>query len=336
MKNIVLKDDFRVHEIRPEAEFAHYLELIEKDIENIFGNSAGVYFDYCPACRSHDSSVSFQKNTFTYHECNECKTFFVNPRPTKEMLSDFYEHSEGIHFWNSEVVQDTKSRKQHVIRPRVQWVLDNAQIKEQHRGIYLDFSSKYEVFLEELKKGAEFSELFMSDPADEVVQMNSDSAYQILKEEVPSDTFNVITAFEVVDRIFDPGTVFETVYDALAKDGLAFFTTRSGSGFDLRILKDNSQSLIPPIHLNLMTVEGLTSLLKRIGFEIVEMSSPGSLDLNLVENAIRNQEKGKEIKIPEFLDDIINHRSDAVKNAFQEFLQKARLSSHLRIIARKR
>ena len=52
MKSIVLKDDFRELEIRPEEEFQHYLNLLREDIKDILNSNAGNNFSYCPACRS--------------------------------------------------------------------------------------------------------------------------------------------------------------------------------------------------------------------------------------------------------------------------------------------
>jgi len=66
MKSIVLKDDFRELEIRPEEEFQHYLNLLREDIKDILNSNAGNNFSYCPACRSTTSKIVFgmQNNLF--------------------------------------------------------------------------------------------------------------------------------------------------------------------------------------------------------------------------------------------------------------------------------
>ena len=46
MKTRVLKDKFQEKEIRPRKEFLKYLNLIEKDVEDIFKSSAGNYFKF--------------------------------------------------------------------------------------------------------------------------------------------------------------------------------------------------------------------------------------------------------------------------------------------------
>ena len=81
--------------------------------------------------------------------------------------------------------------------------------------------------------------------------------------------------------------------------------------------------------MNIFTIEGIISLFKNSGFEIIELSTPGMLDLNILENNMDNTE------LPKFLKDIIKNRDIFVKEAFQEFLQRGRLSSYLRIVAKK-
>jgi len=41
-----------------------------------------------------------------------------------------------------------------------------------------------------------------------------------------------------------------------------------------------------------------------------------------------------EIELPKLLSDIIINRDSQIKESFQEFLQRARLSSHMRILAK--
>ena len=77
MKTRVLRDRFQEKEIRPQEEFLKYLELINKDVINIFDGKSGNFFSYCPACESRTSKFCFSKNSFTFRECLECETIYT-------------------------------------------------------------------------------------------------------------------------------------------------------------------------------------------------------------------------------------------------------------------
>jgi hypothetical protein len=87
-----------------------------------------------------------------------------------------------------------------------------------------------------------------------------------------------------------------------------------------------------PEHLNLLSVEGVSILLEAAGFEVVELSTPGQLDLELVTQAV---EQDPTIELPPFIDYLIHQRGDLAHEEFQTYLQKHRLSSHVRVAARK-
>ncbi len=67
------------------------------------------------------------------------------------------------------------------------------------------------------------------------------------------------------------------------------------------------------------------------GFENVEITTPGELDVDIVKNHFNNGAKG----IPRFLDSMFKYASDDVQANYQEFLKSNNMSSHLRVIAQK-
>ncbi len=76
----------------------------------------------------------------------------------------------------------------------------------------------------------------------------------------------------------------------------------------------------------------MTILFEKNGFEIVELSTPGQLDVELVKNSLKND---KNINLSRFMSYLIEKRDEYVHRSFQEFLQRNNLSSHVRIAARK-
>lgn len=105
-------------------------------------------------------------------------------------------------------------------------------------------------------------------------------------------------------------------------------TTLTVSGFDIQVLWEQSKSVYPPHHINLLSVAGLRRLVARAGLKLHELATPGELDLDIVAN--RHLEDRK-IALPRFVKSLIG-ASASVRNNFQQFLKANALSSHVRII----
>ena len=84
-------------------------------------------------------------------------------------------------------------------------------------------------------------------------------------------------------------------------------------------------------HLNFLSVLGFEMLFKRLGFEDVQVETPGQLDVDIVTNALKEDPS---ISIDRFVR-LLLHRNGLELANFQEFLVENRLSSHCRIFAQK-
>jgi len=327
MKTRVLKDDFREIEIRPDEEFTKFLSLIKNDIKEIFASKAGNYFYFCPACTNEESTFKFSKNGFVYRECSLCRTVFMTPRPNKDMLHDFFANSKGLKYWNSKKFQEQGARKEHVLEPRIRWISESLEFSDESSRSYLDFYSKYLPFIEKVSTIQNFEKKVSYKPDDSIIEETKNLGFEVINN-LGKEKYSVITAFEVFDRFYNPRNVLETIKNNLEKGGLLFLSTTSASGLDFQFLLKKSKNIVPPLHMNIFSVEGIIKFLEDFDFEVVELSTPGSLDIKILKNQI------DETVLPKFLTDLIQNRDDYTKEAFQQFLQRARLSSHMRILAK--
>ena len=111
-------------------------------------------------------------------------------------------------------------------------------------------------------------------------------------------------------------------------------STPNGEGFDFKILKDKTENITPPEHIQYFNPKSIKILLEKIGFEIIDISTPGILDTNIIKRQIT--EKQFDIKQNnEFLDFIYSINNEELENSFQKFIQENKLSSHMLIFARK-
>lgn len=329
MKTRVLRDRFKEKEIRPKKEFLKYLELINQDVVDIFKSAAGNYFIFCPACKSEKSSFSFSKHGFPYRECSDCGTIYMTPRPNRKMLHDFFENSQGLKYWNMKLVKGSVSRKKHIYLPMIRWIEESLDFSSESSRHFCDLYSKYTWLIDGISSVQKFNKYTSYKPIEEINKYIENNKFSTIQE-FSNIKYSVVTAFEVIDRLYNPIDMLSNIRDNMEDGGLLLVSTMTSSGLDFQYLKDKSKNLVPPMHMNIFSIEGIIKLFEDLDFEIIELSTPGMLDLNILENNIDS------IELPKFLKDIILNRDKYVKEAFQEFLQRGRLSSYLRLVARKK
>ena len=116
--------------------------------------------------------------------------------------------------------------------------------------------------------------------------------------------------------------------------GLIEIATPNGEGFDFKILKENTVNITPPEHLNYFNPTSIRILLKRAGFSILRVETPGILDTQIVMRELKQNTAKLRIK-NEFIHYLLYETNSDVVQSFQRFLQENLLSSHMLIFAEK-
>ena len=92
-------------------------------------------------------------------------------------------------------------------------------------------------------------------------------------------------SFELFEHLHDPASFFEHLNSIMNPGDLFLFTTLSGSGLDIQVLWEQSKSVSPPHHLNFLNPASVPLLLDRCGFETLEITTPGKLDIDIMKNS---------------------------------------------------
>lgn len=335
MRRVVFLEDLREVEIRPDTLYERYKEMVRDELGEFFGDGSKLVKTDCPGCGGKRYKKAFVKMGFQYQRCHRCGSLFASPRPAAEMLDDYYKNSKAVGFWRNEIAAKTReARYRNQMFPLGQWVLELADEYLPEAGVYMDYRSKYPGLLSAMSESGKFKQLISVKPElPEEKDLLPEGV--IIRDDVEKgkEEADVFTAFEVIERIFDPAAFIREVYEKCRKQGLFFLTTNTGSGFEYQVLGGKSPRLHPPDRLNLLSVEALQDLLTGAGFELIEVSTPGRLDVELVRSAAAGD---RSIKLPEFLQYVFKHRDEKAWHSLQDFLQENRLSSYLRIAARKK
>ena len=327
-------------DIRPEKLFNQFLSLAEQDVETYFRH-APLYNRPCPACKSQNSEFRFRKMGFDYEICLNCITLFVNPRPEAQAFSEYYTDSPSVRFWATNFYRETESkRRKHLIKPKaamVKSIISKYITESKNQSYILDIGAGYGIFCEELQKLLPKSvQVIAVEPATALQEVCRERGIPVIPKflenikdiDLPFGRINVIAAvsFELLEHLHDPDLFIENCRGVLGEGGILILTTLNWDGFDLQVLQEKSNSIYPPHHINFFTTESIQILLNRHGFEVLEVTTPGKLDVDIASKQI------SDITDP-FIRDILNG-NDIVKSKFQTFLQESKLSSHMMVIAK--
>ena len=335
MKNIVVSDSFHQSDLKPAVLVKEYMELLCEDIGHYFVKAGGLKETLCPACQCPQSNEVFNRFSLFYRLCASCGTLFISSRPSDEALHAYYQESASCRFWRDKVLPVTQAKRdQKIIHPRVDWILDSVSEYLPQATTWVDVNTSQPQFLEAMAQTAVFTRKFVLNPHFEA--RSASGSLDILPvpwwKTAPGLTADVVTLFEVLDQTSDVAGLVATVRGMLNKGGLCFLTAILASGFDVKELGPFARNIYPPDRLNVFSVKGLKILMEANGFECLELSTPGILDVEIVAESIKADPL---IPVSSFTRDLVLSADEGVRRAFQEFLQANLLSSYGRILVRK-
>jgi 2-polyprenyl-3-methyl-5-hydroxy-6-metoxy-1,4-benzoquinol methylase len=324
-------------EIRPQQLFNRYLELSRKDIERFFFDHSRFAEVACPACGSEQREPGLEKFKFKYMLCSDCGSLYLSPRPSVKMYELYYRESDSVRFWSTHFFKETaEARRQKIFRPRAllveEWV-KRCGVIPGDGGLFVDIGSGYGIFLQEVERLGLFNQIIGIEPAPDLAQIGREQGFEIIEKKLEALkdgelTATFATAFEVLEHVFNPQEFLMSASRILRPGGTLMFTTLTVSGFDIQTLWEHSKSVYPPHHINLLSVEGMRRLVERSGLHLVDLSTPGELDVDIVRNIYA---ENPEISLSRFARSII-HAPENVRASFQNFLKSNELSSHIRVI----
>jgi len=328
-------------DIRPHGLFNQYLELCRQDIERFFSDKTNFIEVPCPACAGGRISDTLEKFGFRYAVCADCGSLYASPRPPAASIDAFYRDAESVAFWATSFFKETaEARREKMFRPRALLIRELAERFGLHGSVFIDIGPGYGILLEEVQRLGRFCQIIGIEPAPPLAAICRDKGFPIIEkplEQVQKSDVHIrpsfLTAFEVLEHLYDPHSFVGAAHRLLLPGGLFMLTTLTVSGFDIQVLWEHSKSIYPPQHINLLSLDGIEKLVVRAGFELVSLTTPGNLDVDIVANALR---ENPALSVSRFERNLVLNRSEDVREQFQAFLREHRLSSHVRVVARKK
>lgn len=271
---------------------------------------------------------------FEYLRCMETGSIFLAQLPTSadwgRLLGEVCRYRRSPGTLHSDIAQ---SRSDNIYLPKLEWVQSTLRLQDVREPRLMEVVTPPSDFTSLLQSSGLFTEILTVDEMDLVMAATSGQSLE-RKQPHSSDGENLVDVavlLESLDRVDDPTALLRAVAQRLASGGLVFVTALVCSGFDMTVLGLRNLYLYPPDRANCFSLRGLERLLKESGFTLLEVSTPGVLDLEIVQAHLRHDPS---IPLSTFERELLAAQAET-HAAFQEFLQQHKMSSFARIVGKK-
>ena len=283
--------------------------------EPVSSNAVSWETTACPLCGDERSSTVLVgrdllygcPGEFTLARCEACRHAFVNPRPTRECIGQFYPADYGpyrggqianckLQISNCELPGERKQRS--VFDPRswrwlrclVLWWIDSratpvpkfqiSNFKSQVPQRALELGCSHGAFLQQLRD--QDWECLGIEPAAEAARRAAERGFAVqvgtLESVVAADpqtfapgSFDAVFAWMVIEHLHDPVATLRLARELLKPEGLLLFNVPNFGCWEWRAFGRFWHALDFPRHLQQFTVTSLRQLLHASGFELVEL-----------------------------------------------------------------
>ena len=330
---------FQENDIRPVDLEAGKLDALNADLERLSKHKHEFVRVACPACGGDEGVFEFEKYGFTFDKCPQCRTAYMNPRATPEILADFYGQSVLYEYWNRHIFPASRSvRMERIFRPRVQRIIDLCGQLNMNPGVLVEVGSAAGMFCEEVQASGAFKRIIGIEPSASQAATCRSMGIEIIEStleqidglDTPAD---IVASFETIEHVYSPRDFLRRCYDLLSPGGLLVLTCPNYEGFDIMTLGVMSGSLDAE-HINMFNPTALKGLIESLDFEVLDISTPGELDSELVRNKVL--EGSFSLEEQPFLRKVLIEDWASLGRQFQEYLRLQRFSSHMWLAARRK
>ncbi len=286
----------------------------------------------CPACRSKLKPLG-EVGDLGYVRCPSCASCFLHQITVSTQwarllaeVSRFRRSPEAFHHGI------TQSRIENVYGPKLEWIQSTLRLQGVSQARLMEVVTPPSDFTALLEASGSFVNVLPVDEMELVmgVPLGSSQAKRLTPSKLDSDNpVHAAVLLESLDRVPDPAVLLGAIARYLTDGGLLFVTAAVCSGFDMAVLGLRNLYIYPPDRTNCFSLRGLELLLTNAGFRLLEVSTPGVLDVEIV---LAHLQQDPLLPLSVFEKQLLAADGET-REAFQTFLQQNRMSSFARIVA---
>ncbi|WPU65838.1 class I SAM-dependent methyltransferase [Peredibacter starrii] len=330
------------NDIRPKDLMKLKEPALQHDIDFMKNRMNEFEVSNCPCCNSLHHNFWDEKNSFKYDQCNDCKTVFMNPRPGEILLGEFYRQSKNYEFWAKHIFPASDSiRKERIFKPRAEKVINFwKKYNGSLTGRFLEVGAAYGTFCEAIRDHGVFKEIIAVEPTPELAKKcrakNLVTHEETIEElTIESNSVDLLACFEVIEHLANPIAFVEKVSNFLRPGGIFVCSCPNSRSLSMLEIKSYARE-VDHEHLNYFNPDSLSLLVKKNGFEVLEVETPGLLDVDLMKNIYKEMEPTiRDERFGGFLKFIIQNSEQKSLETLQSFIREAGLSSHMWIVCKK-
>jgi len=316
IRHEVFLPTIKVDDVHHNSMYKHELNLAKDFVSKI---AQPTNIKTCPISGMERHEVLFEKWGQRYAMCPKTWSLSIGTMPDDKIMNQYWFDSDLSRYRGTAEFQNASTElRKELWTSQVEWIEGRVR-----RYLGMD---KYSV----VDWGPR-----MQGWVDIVKDTNFIKDYSIAESLPPveptfkKENYQAVLMFDVIQRYSRPLELLLKVFNSLVSGGILLLACRSGSGFDVLTLGGESESIFPLDHVCLPSPQGMAMLLKSAGFEILELTTPGLLDVQLVKKSLDQIPKNR------YFQRYVTSLDDLTLERLQGFLQQNNLSSHIRVVAKK-
>lgn len=219
----------------------------------------------CPVCQGEKFKRLYEKADYQVQRCRSCGLIMVNPPPTAEELTQYYNSAYQIPLKDFEGFE----KKGNGILKMMEKFFPK-------KGKLLEIGCSFGHFLKMAReqgwetKGIEISEKHARHAQEKWGLEVLTGTLEEVAPKVKAD-FDLAIFWHVLEHVPEPDVFLKLVREKLAPDGQVFFVVPNGASLLFKLSGKHWEWMTPPAHLFYFSPRTVKQLLKKIGYKDIRI-----------------------------------------------------------------